>query len=228
MKQRTKLVLLVAALATAHFGVATAAAATITWHWEGTVTGHTDARGGPSLETVVPLGTPVGVTVTFDPDAPDLNPGICLQGTASASLRVLDRTFTGGGFVWEDAMGFGPGMCAPSVNNVEIVVPSWGFNGPALPDGWIPFVTSDYLPGLWWAGDLVNGQPQSISSQFPLFYLPRQSFPQRFTADLHAVPSELTPVPEPATWLLLSTGFSVAAACRSRNSRRASGRRRAA
>lgn len=217
MRHTAKLVLMVAALTTAELGIATAEAAPIVWHWAGTVTGHTSARTGPTLDTVVPLGTRVDVMVSLDPGASHLNPAICLQGMASASFQVLGRTYTNAGYVWEDAMGFGPGMCAPSLNNVEIVVPSWGFGGPALPDDWAHFSTYDFLPGLWWGGDLASGQPASIGSQFPLFRIPGQSIPQRFTANLQAVPDlQATPVPEPATWLLFSTGLSAAAAWRRR------------
>src|SRR4030095_15023092 len=91
-----------------------AAAGMITWHWVGAVTGYSGVPAGLTLDMVVPLGTPVDVIVSLAPDAPPLNSAICLQGTASATLQVLGRTYTNGGFVWEDAMGFGPGACAPS------------------------------------------------------------------------------------------------------------------
>lgn len=195
-----KLLLVVPTLVLAGFGVGTATAAPITWHWTGIVTGHTDARGGANLDSVVPVGTPVDVTVSLDPAAAALNPAICLQGMASTSLQVLGRTYTNAGYVWEDAMGFGPGVCAPWLDNVEIVVPSWGRLGEGLPDGWVPFPTNDFLPGLWWGGDLTSVQPSFIGTQLPMFILPGQSVPQRFTATFRAVPDvDLTPVPEPST-----------------------------
>ena len=86
---------MVAALTTAELGVATAEAAPIVWHWAGTVTGHTSARTGPTLDTVVPLGTRVDVMVSLDPAAADLNPAICLQGMArelsGAGADVYER-----------------------------------------------------------------------------------------------------------------------------------------
>ena len=212
MKPTVRLIMLVAALTTA--GVAKTEASLITWHWAGPVTGYAGATlGGPSLETVVPLGTTVDVFVSLDPGAPSLNPAFCLQGTASASLEVLGRTYSNEGFVWVDAMGFGPGICAPGSNWVEIVVPSWGSGGPALPDGWVAGGggPSDFLPGLFWGGDLTTQQPAFIASQFPAFRIPGQSSPQRFTADLQAVQQDLQSVPEPSTWLLLSTGLAAAA-----------------
>ena len=57
--------------------------------------------------------------------------------------------------------------------------------------------------------EMTSVQPASISSQLPGFYRPFQAVPQRFTADLYAVP-------EPSTWLLLSTGLSAAAYWRRR------------
>ena len=201
-------------------GVSRAEAGTITWHWAGPVTGYIfpfdcppGADCGPRLETVVPLGTPIDVFVTLDPATPpNAN---CLAGTASASLQVLGRTYTNTGYVWVDAMGFGPGICAPGFDHVEIVVPSWGFGGPALPEGWIPFSPA-YLPGLWWGGDLTSVQPTSIGYQFPSFYKPGQSAPQRFTANLQAIPADVHPVPEPATLTLFGAGLAAAWAARRR------------
>ena len=204
---------------------APAEAATITWHWTGSVIGHTDPRGGARLDSIVPLGTPIDVRVTIDPSAAALNPAICLHGMASTSLDVLGRTYTSTGFVWEDAMGFGPGVCAPSLDNVEIVVPAWGASGAGLSDGWIPFSDFAYLPGLWWGGDLADGQPAFIASQLPMFYLPGQSFPQRFAASLQAVPNvEASPVPEPASMTLFGLGLAAAGAKRWRARRAARAR----
>lgn len=191
----------------------TAASTLTTWHWTGLVSGYTDVRVGLHISSSVPPGTRVDVIVSLAPDAPYLNPANCLQGMASASLQVLGRTYTNTGYVWEDAMGFGPGICAPSLDNVEVVVPSWGTGGTALPDGWIPFGSDgSYLPGLWWGGDLANGQPASISAQFPMFYRPGESVPQRFSANLQAVPDlQATPVPEPATITMVGVGLALAA-----------------
>lgn len=220
MKHTARLIVLVAALTTAQVGVARAEAEMITWHWAGPVTGYsfgfTCAPGsdcGSALETVVPLGTTIDVFVSLDPDFPPpnlLSP--CYRGTASVSLQVLGRTYAGTGHVWDEGHGFGPGACVPGYDVIEIVAPSWGSGGPALPDGWVPFTNfGDFFPGLWWGGDLTNVQPNSISSQLPKFYQPRQSHPQRFTANLQAVPADLHSVPEPTTWLLLGTGLAAAA-----------------
>lgn len=216
MRLTIKLIMFVAALAAAELGVARAEASTITWHWAGPVTGqHGDTLGGPSINTVVPLGTTVDVFVSFDSAFPTYpNPIIpCLLGTASVSLQVLGRTYTGRGYVWDEAYGFGPGICVPGFDVAEIVVPGWGYGGPALPDGWVPSGYYGYLPGLWWDGDFTMVQPTSISSQFPSFYRPMESTSQRLIADLRPIPVPV-PVPEPATWLLLSTGLSAAAWCR--------------
>ncbi|MBY0495570.1 MAG: PEP-CTERM sorting domain-containing protein [Cyanobacteria bacterium] len=217
------ILLLVVVLAVPH----TAMAGTI-WHWTGFVTGHTSVPAGLTLDSVVPIGTPVDVIVSLAPDAPALNPAICLQGMASATMRVLGRSYTNTGYVWEDAMGFGPGTCAPSLDNVEIVVPSWGSGGPALPDGWIPLGSDgSYLPGMWWGGDLADGQPAFISAQFPLFHRPGESWPQRFRANLQAVSDveQPTPVPEPATMTMVGVGLALAARTRLRRHRNAGAQR---
>lgn len=203
-------------------GVSRAEAGMITWHWAGPVTGYVGCSPGScgeTLDTVVPLGTPVDVFVSLDPARPSPNPGFpCYRGTASASLQVLGRTYTSTGFVWDEGHGFGPGVCVPGYDEIEIVVPSWGYGGAALPEGWIPF-SPDFLPGLWWRGDLTSVQPTSISSQLPSFYRPGQSVPQRFTASLQAVPPALeqpVAVPEPATLTLFGAGLAAAWAARRR------------
>jgi hypothetical protein len=201
-------------------GVVRADAATIAWHWAGPVNGYiclqTGACTTERLDTVVPLGTPVDVFVTFDPASPTHpNPAIpCLWGNGDVSMQVLGQSYLGLGFVWVDGHGFGPGTCHPGENSVEIVVPSWGEGGQApLPGGWAPFGSNNgaYLAGLFWgADDLTSVQPFSIASQLPFFFrglgTGNPSFPERFTVNLQAVPD----VPEPATWLLLSTGLSAA------------------
>jgi hypothetical protein len=193
------------------FGATSAEAAMITWEWAGPVTGYQCAFGPCpiDLDTVVPLGTPVTVSMAFDPVAPPPNPSLpCLKGTATVSLEVVGQTYTNGGFVWDEAHGFGPGVCVPGYNFVEVVVPGW-VGGPALPGGWIPF---SGLDGFWWGGDLTTVQPTAIASQFPAFYRIGQSSPQRFTASLRAVTDPSLPVvPEPSTWLLMSSGLSAAA-----------------
>jgi len=192
-------------------GVARADAATITWHWAGPVTGYTCVFGpcGPTtLDTVVPLGTTVDVFVSFGSDFPTYpNPSIpCYLGQTSTSLQVMGQTYTNTGYVFVDGAGFA-GNCigGGADDHVEIVVPNWAVSGPGLLDGWVPFSLGG-LDGLWWNGDLTSIQPTSISAQFPAFNRPSQDAPQRFTANLQAVP-----VPEPATWLLLGTGLSAAA-----------------
>ena len=204
-------------------GVSRAEAGLITWHWAGPVTGYAFmfpcAPGvdcGPTLDTVVPLGTTVDVFLSIDPLRPPPNPqSPCYRGTASASLQVLGRTYTNTGHVWDEGFGFGPGTCAPGYDVIEVVVPSWGSGGPALPEGWVP-ISHFFLPGLWWGGDLTMIQPPSISSQFPAFHQPVQSGAQRFRADLQTVPADLHPVPVPATLTLFGAGLAAAWAARRR------------
>jgi hypothetical protein len=208
------------------FGVSRAEAGMITWHWAGPVTGYSGESCNPgfdcpTLDTVVPLGTNVDVFVTLDPAVPIPTyptSSNCLWGTGSASLQVVGRTYTNQAFIWVDAFGFGGGICAPGSDRVEIVVPLWGSGGPALPDGWVPFINLGgmFFPGLWWGGDLTTAQPANISSQFFAFRIPDQSLPQRFIANLQAVPADLTPVPEPATITLFGAGLAAAWAARRR------------
>jgi len=137
-------------------------------------------------------------------------------GYASTSLQVLGRTYTSQGYVCDEGHGFGPGVCVPGYDFIEIVVPSWAAtsDAPALPNGWVPFVIG-YFPGLWWAGDLTSVQPAFISTQFPEFRIPGQTPPQHFTAALQAVdPLPDAPVPEPSTLILMGTILSGAAARR--------------
>ena len=201
-------------------GVSRAEAETITWHWAGPVNGYVGCVPGmicgSTLDTVVPLGTPIDVFWSFNPEVPPNAQLPCLRGTSTASLQVLGRTYTSTGFVWDEAHGFGPGMCVPGYDFIEVVVPSWGSGGPALPDGWIPF-SPFFLPGLWWAGDLTSVQPTSIASQFPTFYKPGHASPQRFTAHLQAVPADIQAVPEPATLTMFGLGLAAIVSRRRRS-----------
>jgi hypothetical protein len=207
-------------------GVARAEAGMITWHWAGPVTGYagcipgvTAPVCGVTLDTVVPLGTTIDLFVSIDPLLPPPDPGRpCYRGTASASFQVVGQTYTGTGHVWDEAHGFGSGLCVPGLNMVEIVVPFWGMSGPALPGGWVPFPIPA-LSGLAWAGDLTMIQPPSIGAQFPSFYRDMQAAPQRFTANLQAVPADMHPVPEPATVTLFGAGLAAAWAARRRRRR---------
>ena len=208
-------------------GISAAEAGPIVWQWAGTVNGYSldcapGSHCGATIDSVVPLGTPIEVVVSMDLDLQLPNPQVpCYRGTATTSMHVLGRTYGGVGHVWDEGQGFGPGTCSPGYDVIEIVAPAWGQDGPALPDGWVPYVDFDfYFPGLWWGGDLTAGQPDSISSQFPRFYLPGQSFPQRFTANLQALPAGAVSTPEPTTWLLFSTGLGVTAWRRRRSSMR--------
>ena len=193
----------------------------ITWHWSGPVTGYVGCTPGincgVTLDTVVPLGTTVDVFVSIDPLLPPPNPARpCYRGTVSASFQVIGQTYPGTGHVWDEAHGFDSGLCVPGFNVVEIVVPFWGSGGPALPDGWVPFNVFSPLSGLWWGGDLTSVQPASIGSQFPAFAIPGMSHPQKFTANLRAVPADMQPVPEPATLTLFGAGLAAAWAARRR------------
>ena len=197
---------------------ARAEAGPINWVWEGPVSGIWCEFGPCTLDSVVPLGTQVRVSISFPTAFPQYpNSSLpCLLGTASVSLGLLGRTYTGGGYVWEEAAGFGPGVCTPGQNGVEVVVPGWGNGGPALPDGWIPF---GGLDGMWWAGLWTGVQPASVAQQFPYFYKPRETSRHRFWANLQAVPQDQVPeqpvpVPEPSTMLLFGIGLSAAAARR--------------
>ena len=218
VKYAARVVTLLAALITAELGVTRAEAGTIVWHWAGPVTDYTFSLScppgsdcGPRLESVVPLGTTVDLFLSFDPLLPPPNPlRPCYRGTASASFQVLGRTYTGTGHVWDEAHGFGSGLCVPGHDVIEVVVPFWGsVGGPALPEGWIPYFPYNPLPGFGWGGDLTAVQPARIGAQFPDFARPLESRPQRFHADLQAV-TNVQAVPEPSTWLLLGTGLSAA------------------
>ena len=201
-------------------GTARAEAAPITWHWSGPVTGYTCTYSCDdselALRTAVPLGTRIDLSLSFDHDFPtypyaSFSP--CVLGFVTATLGVLGRTYTAQGEYWQDGRAFGGGVCYPGSNSTEVVVPGWGGGGPPLPEGLVPLGQYDYyLPGLWWTGHFTDGQPTRIGFQLPLFYRSEDAgyaeF-QRFRADLQPVP-----VPEPSTWLLLSTALSAAAARR--------------
>jgi hypothetical protein len=193
------------------FGAARAEAAPITWQWAAPVTGYGCPSGPCEIAAVVPLGTAITVSLTLDPVAPTYpNPlAPCYWGDASASLNVMGLTYTSQAFIFIDAYGFA-GNCAPpgTFDWVEVVVPSWGTSpaGQALPGGWFP-ASAGYYPGLWWLGDLTSIQPTTVFSQFPSFRTGTSVPPETFMANLQ-------PVPEPSTWLLLSTVLSAAGAKR--------------
>jgi hypothetical protein len=145
----------------------------------------------------------VNVFVTFDLAGPP-NPSIpCLLALTTATLEIAGVSYVHGGYLFENAFGFGSAQCDPGSNRVEVVVPFWFEGGPQLPNGWTPF-GGNPLPGLFWPGPLTMNPDKPIGSSFGYFSAPGHS-PQRFTANL-------VPVPEPSTVALLGIGTALCVA----------------
>ena len=197
---------------------APAMASPMTWNFAGSTTG-----GGI---TDIPMGSPVTVSWTFDPSAPNG----CAPGEPAGSYSGQSATVTidsavgplvyqaGGGFLLVDtnlAVGCVPqGPTVPGTAEARLV--NWSGQDLA---GQPLFTFGMAFPGgLFWSQPPSNGvfpavQPAFVFLQGPYFFgLPG-------TTQTVGVQATLAAVPEPATVGLVACGLSVLAIRRRRRGR---------
>jgi hypothetical protein len=190
-----------------------AGASTITWQYNLLV--HGTAVGLSPLQLItIPPGTPMIVTVSFDTNTPNICPGdtqsgIYLIGFGNSNRASVDllgyqysasggiefagacvgpstavRLFVSGGVQTDPTGTLIQWLPAPAFGNLYLPIPPSSWLGTAYPSALAP-----------WSSP-IGGGPNFIGSSQP---------------NLVIESGDLRLVPEPSTWLLLSTGLAVVA-----------------
>jgi hypothetical protein len=196
-------------------GVVNSNAAPITWRWDGSVQGSVKtfgpiAPGGFGWTTLYAIPDEhLQAELTFDSNATNL----CMAGTTggtydvSATIRFGGFQYSGSGYI-ESSSALG--NCTGAGVNEVIARIVLGTSSARLEDDGVSYL----LPWMWLAFGLphpsaLGGLPTSIPDGF-LSFLHAGSFAGPLLVLDETAPSSLTPVPEPGTLTLLTSGIGFA------------------
>ena len=198
-------------------GSGVSASTLITWEFSGAISAGTTH---PLVDALYPVGTPLSLTITFDPASPraDRPPGPYgfYHAITASTFQLGNRTTTApGGFIAVNCHAIlgcpsgGPGLNPPWVEFLIFPLPSDPPLVPGVPLTSLARIFTEYRDPNVMAGNIPTTPPDGgFGLELGLTDPFRPSFHFSGRIDSVRVIDDVGVVPEPGSFLLLATGLA--------------------